>query len=256
MKTAYTYYLKTLFMALLCMAAGVYAMAETPQDIYKSAGELYKNKQYDKAAAAYEKIVSSGYKNASVYYNLGNCYYKLNNTGKAILYYERAKQLAPDDEEINHNLKIANFKVADKLQPVPQLGIITWWSSFTNRYTSGGWGLFAVVFLWLALMGIAIYLFIYSGKIASYAVGLFVLLSLSFMLLAFKQSNIEQNGAEAVLLSAQVDAKSAPDAGSTNMFVIHQGIKFQLMDRVGVWYKIRLSDGKTGWVERNTFEKI
>src|SRR5688500_2890584 len=88
---------------VLCLVSSVYS--QSPAETYKSANALYKAGNFEQAAASYEKILMQGYRKHEVYYNLGNCYYKLNNTGKAILNFERAQKLAPDDEDIAHNLK-------------------------------------------------------------------------------------------------------------------------------------------------------
>jgi SH3-like domain-containing protein len=38
--------------------------------------------------------------------------------------------------------------------------------------------------------------------------------------------------------------KSAPDRKGNDLFVIHGGLKVQVLDNVNKWYKIRLADGK------------
>jgi SH3-like domain-containing protein len=38
--------------------------------------------------------------------------------------------------------------------------------------------------------------------------------------------------------------------------VIHEGIKFKIEDEVNSWVKIKLSDGKVGWLPNNVFEVI
>jgi len=45
-----------------------------------------------------------GYEASSLFYNLGNAYYKQNDLPRAILYYEKARLLAPWDEDIRQNL--------------------------------------------------------------------------------------------------------------------------------------------------------
>src|SRR4051812_30872548 len=122
--------MRSVKLILCCLLLSVTAFSQSVGELYKSAGNLYKEKQFQQAADNYEKIISQGYKSPEVYYNLGNCYYKLNSTGKSILAYERALKLSPDDEDIIHNLKLAELKVSDRIQPIPQLSIITWWNNF------------------------------------------------------------------------------------------------------------------------------
>ncbi len=238
------------------LALGSSANAQSANELYKTASAQYKAGQFELAETSYEKIISKGYRTAEVYYNLGNCFFKLNNTGKAVLNYERAHKLAPEDEDITHNLKIAQLKVVDKLIPVPQMAIVSNWNNFTASQSSKGWGIFALGFVWLALIVFAVYLFIARKGFVLFLGSLLLFLSISSVSLALKQSDAEENSDEAVLTISNVNVKSAPDANGTDLFIIHEGIKFQILDQVGNWNKIRLADGKVGWIEKNLFEKI
>ncbi len=238
----------------LCLTSNV--IAQSPSQLYTSANALYKTNQYEQASASYEKVLMQGYHTPEVYYNLGNCYFKLKKTGKAVLNFERANKLAPEDEDIIHNLKLAQLKAVDKLIPVPQLGIVTRWNNFLTSQSSKGWGVFALVFLWASLVVFAIYYFLFKNSLLFALCSLLFIFSVATVSLAFKQSNAEENSCEAILLVENVNVKSAPDANGTDIFAIHEGIKFQLLDHVGSWTKIRLVDGKVGWIEKNLFEKI
>jgi len=239
---------------LLCLS--LLTFGQQPAELYKTASQLYKAGQFDQAAADYEKIIGQGYKTAEVYYNLGNCYYKLNTINKAIINYERALKITPQDEDIQHNLAIANARVVDKIVPVPTLAILNAWDSFVSIRSSNGWAMLAVGFIWLALVFFAIYLFVGIRKV-SFALGtVFVMTSLVFIGLAVKQSNKEQQEDAAILMVSNSFVKSAPDANGNDQFMLHEGVKFQILDRVGEWSKIRLADGKVGWIERSSYEKI
>ena len=239
---------------LLCLSS--LAFGQQPAELYKTASQLYKAGQFEQAAADYEKIISRGYKTAEVYYNLGNCYYKQNTLNKAIVNYERGLKLAPQDEDIQHNLAIANTKVVDKIVPVPALAILNAWDNFVSIRSSNGWALLAVGFIWLALVFFAIYLFVGIRKVSFSLGSLFVIVSLVFIGLAVKQSNKEQQADAAILMVSNSFVKSAPDANGNDQFMLHEGVKFQILDRVGEWSKIRLADGKVGWIERSSYEKI
>jgi len=239
---------------LLCFSAMV--SAQQPAELYKTASQLYKAGQFDQAAASYEKILSQGYKTAEVYYNLGNCYFKLNTLNKAIVNYERAVKLAPQDEDIQHNLAIANSRIVDKVIPVPTLAILTAWDNFVALRSSTGWAFMAVGFIWLSLVFFAVYLFVGIRKL-SFSLGSFLLIiSLVFIGLAVKQSNKEQQTDAAILMVSNSFVKSAPDTNGNDQFMLHEGVKFEILDRVGEWSKIRLADGKVGWIERSAYEKI
>lgn len=242
---------------LTSMLSFSYAMCTTPAaELYATAGALYKQSQFGQAAATYEKIIVQGYRSPEVYYNLGNCYYKQNNIGKAILNFERAKKLAPEDEDISHNLQLAQLKTVDRLTPVPQLALFSAWRNFIGTQSSKGWGMVALACLWLSLLVAALYYFLLKKTwLSAIGASLFVF-SLFFIVLAYQQSNAEQSADSGVLLVANTTIKSAPDTNGTDLFTIHEGLRFAIVDEVGNWYKIRLADGKVGWVEKGLFEKI
>src|SRR6059036_404081 len=103
---------------------------------FEQANQLYRDGKYDQAAGLYEQVISNGYESAALYYNLGNACFKLKNTPSAILNYERAKRLAPHDEDILYNLRLANLRIVDKIEPIPQIFFIDWWRSLVNTFSS------------------------------------------------------------------------------------------------------------------------
>ena len=76
----------------------------------------------------------------------------MNNIPAAILQFERARKLDPDDEDINHNLALANLRVVDRVDPIPDLFYMNWWRKWSNLTSSNVWAGLAVGFLWLALL--------------------------------------------------------------------------------------------------------
>jgi SH3-like domain-containing protein len=57
-------------------------------------------------------------------------------------------------------------------------------------------------------------------------------------------------------MSQIVTVKNSPDAKSSDAFVLHGGVKVQLIDSVGGWSKVRIADGKVGWLEASAVEVI
>lgn len=242
-----------LFAVLMLGARSLYAQAETQ---YASANDMYKANAYAGAQAAYEKLLAQGYNNAHIHYNLGNTYYKQHKVAKAILHYERALRLSPDDEDIAHNLGVANAHIADRIVPVPQLGIVMAWHGFTHSHSAKGWLLWAIVAAWLALACGAVYLFT-TWKKAGAGLGIaLIVATVALSSLAYAGTYTACNSGEAILTVESAYVKSAPDANSANTFMLHQGVKFSLLDKVGSYSKLRLADGKIGWLENTNFEQI
>ncbi len=64
------------------------------------------------------------------------------------------------------------------------------------------------------------------------------------------------NHAYAIVMQPTVTVKSSPDAGGTNLFVVHEGLKVRITDKLGDWVEIRLADGNKGWLLLETIERI
>lgn len=78
-----------------------------PVAYFRQANDYYRKGQYEQALILYKKLDHLGYSSGSLYYNLGNTYFKLGKKGLAILYYEKARRLIPQDDDLKTNLAIA-----------------------------------------------------------------------------------------------------------------------------------------------------
>jgi len=106
---------KIFFVVCIFLSFSWISKAEDSKKIADSAVVYYSQNKFDKTIACYEKILSNGYESPEIYFNAGNAYYKTKQYTKAILYYEKAKLLAPSDEDINFNLELSKKFVVDKI---------------------------------------------------------------------------------------------------------------------------------------------
>jgi SH3-like domain-containing protein len=60
----------------------------------------------------------------------------------------------------------------------------------------------------------------------------------------------------AIVFSPSVTVRSAPDAGSTELFVLHEGVKVKLLQQNNNWYEIQIEDGNVGWIHAEHVEVI
>jgi tetratricopeptide (TPR) repeat protein len=217
-----------------------------------SALMCYKNGKYEEAIKIYEKIINTGYEAPAIYFNLGNCYYKSNKLCYAILNYERAKILAPNDEDINFNLELAQKHVIDKLDILPALFITNWLNRYILSKPSDTWAMISIFSFILFLIFFSGYLFltILSFRKVSFGLSIFILLiSITTFIFAYRQKTAIENHKSAIIFIPTVNIKSSPDEKGTDIFVLHEGTKVELRDEVGNWKEIRLSDGNTGWIK-------
>jgi tetratricopeptide (TPR) repeat protein len=222
-------------------------------------GEYYRNGEFDNAIKIYEELISDGYEGISLYFNLANSYYRIGQLGYAVLNYERALKLSPSDEDVKHNLAFANLSTIDRIQPLPTFFLFEWWESILTSLTVNGWTYLAYIFFILLIILIVIYFFAkttFQQKLILFSgLGMLAIFLMLISLLIVK-INREENVIEGVVIEQSLTVKTSPDPKSTDAFVIHEGLKVNLEDQLDEWIKIRLADGKVGWVENDAVERI
>ncbi len=234
---------------LLCGGNPLHASV---QDAFVKANKLYEAGQYNEAIASYDAIIDKGYTSVSLYYNLGNAYFRTDNIGEAILNYERALRLDPSDKEIKENLALANSKINDKINKVPELFFVKWFNSVLNWFSVSQWGILCIIFMFLTCMLAALFFLSHSYKLkkTGFYVGIMMLI---FVIASFINASVLHHRLthiqQAIVVAPMVLVKSSPDDNGTDKFVIHEGTKVIIEDNVNNWSKIKLGDGNTGWVE-------
>jgi len=252
------------FRFLICLCFIFILISETgiAKDVNSSmqqASEYYRNAEFDKAINIYEQLRSEGYEGTSLYFNLSNSYYRIGKLGFAILNYERALKISPSDEDVKHNLAFANLSTVDRIQPLPTFFLFEWWQTLLNSLSVNGWS-YAAYFFYMTLLALIV-LYFYARTISQQKLILFSGLGTLFILalilsLLIVKINQEQTLISGVVIEQSITVKTSPDVKSTDAFVIHEGLKVNLEDRLDEWIKIRLADGKVGWIENDTIEKI
>ena len=229
------------------------------ESLFKEGNENYLKGKYQETIRIFESIYEKGYEGESLFYNLGNAYYRIGKVGLAILYYEKAKKLSPSDEDINYNLAFANSKIVDKIETLPKFFIFDWWENTLALFSISGWTYLSYVLYLLILGSIGYYYFarslktqrisFYSGVIS----GLFLILTIIFLIVNL---NRELNVRYGVIVEQVVVTKFSPDQNSKDAFIVHEGIKVIAEDKVNNWVKIKLIDGKVGWLNEKNLRII
>jgi tetratricopeptide (TPR) repeat protein len=233
------------------LLSGISVSSASEETTFQKGNEYYQQKQYDKAIETYEKLVKSDYEGASLYYNLGNAYYRTGKVGYAILYYEKALKLSPSDDDIVHNLDLANLKIIDKVESFPEFFLFQWWEGLLSFLSSSGWTITAYIFYLVLIFSIGCYFFVMNPLrqkiiLITGVVALFLFL-VTAVLLTVKM-NRELNAKNGIIVENTVNVKISPDSGSNDAFIVHEGLKVALEDKVDNWIKVRLQDGKIGWI--------
>lgn len=245
--------------AMLIFSFAINAFAQQPDLMYKQANDLYKHEKYDEAIELYGKIIFGGYPSSEIYFNLGNAYYKTGNIAAAILNYERAHRLAPEEDDIEYNLKLANMQTIDKIEPTPMVFYQKWWMSLLGSSTVDERSKTGLLCFFISAFIFMVYLFISNSTvkmITFFSSVLIFLVALFFFTLAWSQHAYQSNHREAIVFSTNEFVKSSPETEGKNLFMLHSGTKVEVMDELQGWLKIKIANGNQGWIATDAVEKI
>jgi tetratricopeptide (TPR) repeat protein len=248
-------------------------------EVFARGNALYEGGDYEGAIEQYASLAAQGVHRADLFYNLANSYYKTGDLGHAVLYYERARRLAPRDEDIRGNLALVRAQLRDKqfVREENRLLSIAAWPH--DNLTAGEMRLAAsLCYLALCLLGTVFVLretrwiasayryasYASLGRLAGFsktqdlatAIAVAALLFLSTGISAHQKTRSEKDRRTAVVLSEEVAVMSGPTDDATVQFKIHQGTLVGVNDQRGAWMRIALPGGLSGWVAAASVERV
>jgi tetratricopeptide (TPR) repeat protein len=227
--------------------------------LFEEGNEFYNQGDYRKAIEKYEKILETNQHSAELYFNLGNANYKLNNIAPSIFYYEKALLLNPNDKDIKNNIAFAKNMTIDAIDVVPEVGFAKLLNNGTNIMSYDSWALFSVIMVVLFVVLFLFYFFSYSSTkkriafISSVASLAIAIVTVAF---AFHKYNIDNLDKPAIVFAKESQVKSEPNLRSNEAFTLHEGTKVQVLDTLNNWKKIKLTDGKIGWISSDDIKLL
>ena len=219
--------------------------------LFEQGNALYNEGNYESAIEKYETILDNGQHSAELYYNLGNAHYKLNHIAPSIYYFEKALRLKPNDKETKNNIAFARNMTIDAIQPIPEIGISKFVNNVSKSMTFERWSVIAIGCVVMFTLLFLLYYFSTSSSrkrmtfVASMVMLILACFALSF---AFHNYELMKEDQPAIVFAEESQVKSEPNLRSTEAFKLHEGTKVQILDTVNNWKKIKLADGKTGWI--------
>ena len=229
------------------------------EDLVIKGNKLFSEGNYQECIETYQTVLKNGMEASELYFNLGNAYFKTNDIPSAILYYEKALRLSPNDDDIIYNLSIANGLITDKIDEVPVLFYNRWKQSIYNWFSPNGWAFLASVLFLVVLVFVGIFYRARTVAIrkVAFIVGatLLTINVISFAMAYQKYRDFTQIR-QAIVFEPTLNVNSSPDENSKQIFVIHEGTKVKILDNLDNWYRIRIANGSDGWVKKEFVKEI
>ncbi len=236
---------------ILALFLSQVVLAQSADELFQKANDQYKLEQYEAAIETYEQIESLGLTSSELYYNIGNCYYKLNRVAPSIYNYEKALMINPLNADAQNNLVFARRLTIDNIEELPKSVLQKLDESFVKKLSYNEW---AIVSVGLSILGCSLFLLFYFAYSSGRKRFFFVTSVISFLLLittsvfTIKEYSFAQSNIEAIIFATQIEIKNAPTLNGETVFTLHEGTKVKVLDTVDNWKKIKIADGKIGWI--------
>lgn len=243
----------------LFLLVSISTLAQNANDLFTNANSLYKEGKYEEAIKLYEQIDDENLVSSEVYYNLANCYYKLNKIASTIYNYEKALQLNPLNEDAKNNLIIARRLTLDRIEALPKSVFQKFNENYLQKLAYNTWAIVTVVFSFIASILFLLFYFAYTpSKKRTYFTTSIIsfLLLITSLIITYTQYNQANNTIEAIIFTEEVSISNEPTDNSNEVFTLHEGTKVNVLDSVDNWKKIKLTDGKVGWIKAKNLKEL
>lgn len=236
-----------------------YGQSKAINDSVSAANQLYNKGKCQDAIRKYQFVTSQGFESSELYYNLGNAFYKAGNATYAIINYERAKKLAPNDDDIRYNLELARTQIVDNIVTLPEPGFLRWWKQLISSQSINFWGILSISTFFAFLFLFGTFLLSRSFQLKRFSFWFSIAaISLSAITFTFGSTLKSKliNHKTAVVTDRSVRIKSSPSETGTELLIVHEGVTVQLTDKLGDWVYISLPDGSKGWIKEASIVRI
>lgn len=243
--------------AALAGARPAAAQSEAALAAFDEGTAHYRAGDYAAAAAAFERAAETGWMSGALYYNLGNAYFRQDEIGQAVRYYEKARRLLPDNEELRHNLELARARSEDAFSRLPEP---FWRPAWERMLAAVGAGVLFVLGLVLYLAGLSIVGWrtwtggrgAWSRRLAS----ALLVPGLLLLGLGLAASYDRRPGQEAVVVVPETALRDAPDATEPAALQLHEGTLLRILRTEADWLEVRLPNGTRGWIARGATAEV
>ena len=244
---------------ILGMFLSLVSFSQETEKLFAEGNTFYKTENYSRAVEVYLAIEEQGFESADLYFNIGNCYYKMNKVAPSIYYYEKALKRDPNYEDAQFNQSFAQRMSIDAIEELPKTFLQRFQENVILKFTYETWAIISVIASFL--MALLFLLYYFSGgtktKLAFFNTAIlafFVLVVTVFF--AYQNYGVTSKDRPAIIFAEATEIKNAPTPSGEEVFELHEGTKVQILDELDDWKKIKIADGKTGWIPSKDLKEI
>lgn len=245
--------------SIVVLLLSLVAYSQEADKLFEEGTTFYKEENYSRAVGVYLAIEEQGLESDDLYYNIANCYYKMNKVAPAIYYYEKALKINSTHEDALINLAFSKRMTIDVIEELPKTFFQRFSANVIQKLSFDTWAIIAVIASFLASLLFLLYYFLSSSrkKLFYFNTTIFTVLVLVVsVFFAFTNLKTVKKNRTAIIFSDKVEIKNAPSTSSDEVFELHEGTKVIVLDELDNWKKIKIADGKIGWIYAEYLKEI
>jgi tetratricopeptide (TPR) repeat protein len=222
---------------------------------FGQANTAYREGAYSKAAELYKELIQREPRHGVLYFDLGNALFRNNQTGLAILAYERALQFRPRDQDIRYNLahvrSLLEYRIQDKRN---------WYVKAAEKVLSyisqeEAFCLFLCTYLIFMLASIFVAQWKPGLPLGPLRKGMLTVLFLSSAIAGGKMVQGHWIR-DAIVLKNEAEVRYGPSDTDRLAFRLGEGLKVYVVNHREEWSRIRIPNGETGWIRNDHIEEV
>jgi tetratricopeptide (TPR) repeat protein len=236
--------------ALLLLATGSPARADSLRDVFARGNAAYARGDYAAAVKEYAALDDAGIDDPDLAFNLASAYGSLGKYGQAIRYFERSLRLAPGDAEARAGLRVARDALGEKQAQASGEAIVVDRPPLTeaifSQLSESTLAILLLVSIWLASgLLIALSYVKVEGTRLGIGIAAAVLFSLSLVsaLGVGAKASFGRAGKRAVIIGETATIREAPDDRARLVGELVEGESVRVLGREGSFARV-LSRGE------------
>lgn len=259
--------MKYIHITLIILITTVYnSFASTTAERADSA---YNAGNYEDAVRFYEQAMNEDGVSSTLYYNLGNAQYRTGDIPSAIISYNRALRLNPNNEDARENLRFVNTKIADKQIDERSLTQKVA-DNVVYFFRADHWAILTLICFIALLCTIAGYLFLTGvgmRKFSFFGAIFFLAMTVLSGIVSYRAAKAVEEHKYAIITLPSVQLSTTPrepQGKNEEAALLHSGSKVLVVDSVRIatdtvspkWYEVEFRQGKRAWINAKKLEVI
>jgi tetratricopeptide (TPR) repeat protein len=219
----------------------------TPAERHAAGVAAYEKGLFAEASAIFLALVRDGHAEPTILLGLGNAAYRRGRFVEAVHAYEWALLLAPADDDVAANLKLARAHLVVDQVATDETAAAAKFREMLRRIPSL-WTAIAFVTLWM--IGWLVLALRQRGRLVGLAwlAVAAILLSVPPGAHVWYRVRDARGAPRGILQTVEVEVRSGPGESYATLFTLHAGTVVETLEERAGWQRITIPHGPGGWV--------